>query len=44
MDSKQYTVMLTEHFFEDSFRIAENWAIFQQDYAPIHVSKHSKAF
>ena len=44
MDSKQYTDMLTEHFLEDFFRIAGNRAIFQQDHAPIHVSRHSKAF
>ena len=44
MDSKQYTDMLTEHFLEDFFRIAGNRAIFQQDNAPIHVSRHSKAF
>ena len=44
MDSKQYTDMLTEHLLEDFFRIAGNWAIFQQDNAPIHVSRHSKAF
>ena len=36
--------MLTEHFLEDFFRIAGNRAIFQQDNAPIHVSRHSKAF
>ena len=40
MDSKQYTDMLTEHFF----RITGNWTILQQDNAPIHVSRHSKAF
>ena len=44
MDLKQYTDMLTEHFLEDFFRIAGNRAIFQQDNAPIHVPKHSKAF
>ena len=44
MDSKQYTDMLTEHFLEDFFRIAGNRAIFQQDNAPIHVSRHLKAF
>ena len=44
MDSKQYTDMLTEHFLEDFFCIAGNQAIFQQDNAPIHVSRHSKAF
>ena len=44
MDSKQYIDMLTEHFLEDFFRIAGNRAIFQQDSAPIHVSRHSKAF
>ena len=44
MDSKQYTDMLTEHFLEGFFRIAGNRAIFQQDNAPIHVSRHSKAF
>ena len=36
--------MLTENFWEDFFRIAGNRAIFQQDNAPIHVSRHSKAF
>ena len=44
MNSKQYTDMFTEHFLEDFFCIAGNWAIFQQDNAPIHVSRHSKAF
>ena len=44
MDSKQYTDMLTEHFWEDFFRIAGNRAIFQQVNAPIHMSRHSKAF
>ena len=44
MDSKQYTDMLTEHFLEDFFRIAGNQAIFQQDNAPIRVSRHSKGF
>ena len=44
VDSKQYTDMLTEHFLEDFFLIAGNRAIFQQDNAPIHVSRHSKAF
>ncbi len=29
---------------EDFFRIAGNRAIFQQDNAPIHASRHSKAF
>ena len=44
VDSKQYTDMLTEHVLENFFRIAGNQAIFQQDNAPIHVSRHSKAF
>ena len=44
MDSKQHTDMLTEHFMEDFFRIAGNRAIFQQDNALIHVSRHSKPF
>ena len=44
MDSKQYTDMLAEHFWEDFFRMAGNRAIFPQDNAPIHVSRHSKAF
>ena len=44
MDSKQYTDMLTEHFLEDFFRIAGKRAISKQDNAPIHVSRHSKAF
>ena len=43
MDAKQYTNMLTEHFLEYFFRIAGNRAIFQQDNAIIHVSRHSKA-
>ena len=44
MDSKQYTDMLTKHSLEDFFRITGNRAIFQQDNAPIHVSRHSKVF
>ena len=44
IDAKQYTDMLTEHFLEDFFCIAGNWVILQQDNAPIHVSRHSKAF
>ena len=44
MGLKQYTDMLTEHFFEDFFRIVRNRAIFQQDNAPIHVSRNSKVF
>ena len=36
--------MLTEHFLEDYFCIAGNRAIFQQENAPIHVSRHSKVF
>ena len=39
MNSKQYTNMLTEHFLKDFFRIVGNRAIFQQDNAPIHVSR-----
>ena len=31
-------------YLEHFFRIAGNRAIFQQDNAPIHVSRHSKAF
>ena len=44
MDSKQYTDMLTVHFLEDFFRIARNRAIFDQDNAPIHVSRIQKRF
>ena len=44
MDSKQYTNLLTEHFLEDFFPTAGNRAIFQQDNAPVHVSRHSKVF
>ena len=44
MDTKQYTDVLTNHFLEDFFHIAGNRAIFQQDNAPIHMSKYSKAF
>ena len=44
MNSKQYTDMFTEHFLEDFFRITGNRAIFQQDNAPNHVSRYSKAF
>ena len=44
MNSKQYSDMLTDHFLKDFFRIAGNQAIFQQDNAPIHVSRHPKAF
>ena len=44
MNSEQYNDMLTEHFLEDFFRIAGNQAIFQQDNAPIQVSRHSKFF
>ena len=36
--------MLIEHFWEDFFRIAGNRVIFQQDNAPIHVLRQSKAF
>ena len=44
MDSKQYTDMLTEHFLGDFFHIVGNRAIFQQDNAPVLVSRHSKVF
>ena len=43
MDSKQYTDMFTEHFWEDFFRVAVNQTIFQPDNAPLHVSRHTKA-
>ena len=44
MDSKHYTDMLTEHYLEDFFLVARNRATFQQENAPIHVSRHSKSF
>ena len=44
MGSKLYTDMLTARFLEYFFRIAGNRAIFQQDNAPIHVSRHSEAY
>ena len=44
MDSKLYSDVLIEHFFEDFFRIAGNWSIFQQDSVPIHLWRHSKAY
>ena len=44
MDSKQYSDMLSEHFLDDFFRIAGNRTLFQQDNAPVHVSRHSSVF
>ena len=44
MDSKQYTDMLIKHFLEDFFCIVGNRSIFQEDNAPIYVSRHSKVF